>query len=93
MKQPTTAEEKLAVNKYDLDPEVHLTLDPEACRTCNQRACLYACPADCYRLVEEHVTFSYEGCLECGSCRLACPKGAITWTLPRGGLGICFQYG
>jgi ferredoxin like protein len=39
------------------------------------------------------VTFSYEGCLECGSCRISCPQGAIHWVYPRGGFGICYQYG
>jgi ferredoxin like protein len=31
--------------------------------------------------------------LECGSCRIICPQGAIRWVYPRGGFGICYQYG
>ncbi len=86
-------EDKLAVNKYDVDREVHLKVDSEKCKTCEKHPCLYACPAYCFKLTEEHITFSYEGCLECGSCRIVCPKGAIEWTLPRPGFGICYQYG
>lgn len=45
-------------------------------------------------MIEEgHVTFFYEGCLECGSCRFSCDKDAIQWVNPRGGFGICYQYG
>jgi len=86
-------EDKLAVNKYDVDREVHIQVDGEVCQACEERYCLYVCPADCYKLVEGHVTFSYEGCLECGSCRIACRRGAIEWNLPRPGFGVCFEYG
>lgn len=86
-------EEKLALNKFDIDREIHITLEEEKCRGCDWKPCLYACPAECYVLRENHVTFSYEGCLECGSCRISCPQGAIHWVYPRGGFGICYQYG
>jgi ferredoxin like protein len=39
------------------------------------------------------VIFSFEGCLECGSCRMICDRGAIDWTLPRGGFGVCYEFG
>jgi ferredoxin like protein len=86
-------EEKLALNKFEVDREVHITVDESKCQECNLKLCIYACPADCYVLRDEHVTFSYEGCLECGSCRLACDKSAIRWVNPRGGFGICYQFG
>ncbi|PIV24939.1 MAG: ferredoxin family protein [Deltaproteobacteria bacterium CG_4_8_14_3_um_filter_45_9] len=86
-------EEKLALNKFDVDKEVHITVNEEGCRDCELKPCLYACPADCFVLREDHITFSYEGCLECGSCQIACAKGAISWTYPRGGFGVCYQYG
>ena len=88
-----SVEEKLAVNKFDVDREVHIQVDGEVCKDCEEHYCLYVCPADCYKLMEEHVTFSYEGCLECGSCRIACRRGAIEWNLPRPGFGVCFEYG
>jgi len=86
-------EEKLAVNKFDIDRDVHIRIREDICNTCDRRYCLYTCPADCFKLTEGHITFSYEGCLECGGCRIVCDKGAIEWNLPRAGFGVCFEYG
>lgn len=89
----TILEDKLAINKYDIDREVHITFNEDICKECTSHECLYVCPAGCYKLVGEHITFSFEGCLECGSCNIACARKAIIWKLPRGGLGISYQYG
>ncbi|ASS88165.1 hypothetical protein GLN3_14745 [Geobacillus lituanicus] len=35
----------------------------------------------------------YEGCHECGSCRIGCPYENIRWEYPRGGHGIVFRLG
>jgi ferredoxin like protein len=91
--KPTLVEDKLAVNKFDIDKERHIKIKEDSCTTCDGHPCLYACPSDCFKLRDGHITFSYEGCLECGSCRIACDKDAVEWTLPRGGLGICYLYG
>lgn len=92
--KPASIEEKVAVNKYDIDREVHIQVKEETCRGCEERYCLYVCPANCYTLTEQNeVVFSYEPCLECGSCRIVCKRGAIDWILPRPGLGICYEYG
>ncbi len=86
-------EDKLAANKFDVDRDFHISLKEEICRVCETRPCLYACPAECFKWKDDHLTFSYEGCLECGSCRIACESDAVLWTLPRAGFGICYQYG
>jgi len=86
-------EDKLALNKFEVDREVHIVVDEEKCASCDLASCVYACPAECYVAREGRVTFSYEGCLECGSCRIACDKGAIAWVYPRGGFGISYQFG
>ena len=90
---PGSIEDKLAVNKYDYDREVHITLSEDVCQMCKEHQCATVCPAGCYAYTDGHLTFSYEGCLECGSCRIACNSGAIKWNLPRGGFGVCFEYG
>ena len=89
----TKIEDKLAINKYDIDKDSHITLNEDICRECSLHECLYACPAGCYKVVDGHITYSYEGCLECGSCVIACPRGAVVWKLPRAGRGISYQYG
>jgi ferredoxin like protein len=88
-----SAEDKLAVNKYDIDKDIHIKVNKIICQTCQTHYCIFVCPADCYKLTEGHITFSYEGCLECGSCEIVCDKGAIGWELPRPGFGICYVYG
>ena len=86
-------EDKLAVNKYEIDRDVHIEIKEDICNKCTSHACVYICPAGCYKLSDLRVTFSYEGCLECGSCVIACDNGAVIWKLPRAGLGISYQYG
>jgi ferredoxin like protein len=90
---PSSIEDKLAVNKFDIDKERHIRIKEDFCDECEGYPCIYACPAGCFKLGEGHITFSYEGCLECGSCWIVCDKEAVEWTLPRAGFGICYQFG
>lgn len=86
-------EDKLALNKFEVDKEPHIKLKEDSCRGCDLRPCLNICPAQCYTLRDNKVHFDYEGCLECGACRIACEKGAVEWSYPRGGFGVVFEYG
>ncbi len=86
-------QDKLAVNKFVIDTQVHILINQEICSRCEHHRCLYACPAECYTLEGEHITYSYEGCLEGGSGRIACDKASIQWILPRAGFGVQFQFG
>ncbi len=88
-----TMEQRLALDHYNVDGEPHIRVKAEACRECHLRACLYVCPAECFKLAEDRVSFGYEGCLECGSCRIACDRGAIDWSYPRAGFGISYEFG
>ena len=88
-----TIEEKLALNKYEKAEEPHITPDKDACGRCALQPCLFACPAGCFVSRDGHITFSHEGCLECGSCRVVCPDVHLRWDYPPGGCGICYQYG
>jgi len=38
------------------------------------------------------VVLSWEGCLECGTCFIACDQRALTWDYPRGGYGFSYRY-
>lgn len=85
--------ERLAHNVYHVDSQPHIKVRPDLCPDCLYNSCVYICPAGCFEFVDERIVFSYEGCLECGSCLIACDKQGIEWNYPRGGNGVSYQLG
>ena len=89
-----SVDQRLALVKFEVDKTPHITIDKEKCETCESKPCIPACPAGLYSLGEDgKLHFNYEGSLECGTCRIICPLGAIKWNYPRGGFGVWFQFG
>lgn len=87
-------DDKLSKVRFKLDRKAHIAVNGEICVSCGGKPCLYVCPVRSYRLDSDGcVEFVWQGCLECGACRIVCDKGAITWNFPRGGFGVCFRYG
>lgn len=87
-------EDKLFYTRFNVDREnPHIKLNREVCEGCEDRVCLYICPAENYQLLGDEILFSWESCMECGTCRIVCSKGALSWDYPRGGFGVCFRYG
>lgn len=89
-------EDKLYQNRYRVDEgRPHIAVkDPARCTTCKDKACTTACPAACYTAEENGVTTTFDGCLECGTCRVICQENRnIEWTYPRGGYGILYKFG
>ena len=89
-------DEKLAIDAFRPDKESHITINQEICRTkCKNRQCLSLCPGHLYAYDEERkeMTVEFAGCLECGTCKVACPEGAIEWIYPRGEYGVQYRYG
>lgn len=83
----------MAINKYVVDDEEsHIELNKEECARCKSRPCLFVCPAGVYSLKGEEVVFDAAGCLECGTCRVVCPRG-IVWRYPRESFGVIYRYG
>jgi len=98
LKEPKklTLEDKLFTVKYNAAKETHIKVDNEICKKCTtNRICLTICPAKVYELEEGHteVHVSFENCLECGTCRVACTDNAIDWRCPQGGMGVCYRFG
>jgi ferredoxin like protein len=87
--------EKLAVNKYELDEgHPHIEVNEEVCRAkCANLACLYVCPANVYSEQNGKIVADWAGCLECGTCKVACPSDALLWVYPRGGFGVIYRSG
>ncbi|MHA1608604.1 MAG: ferredoxin family protein [Candidatus Njordarchaeales archaeon] len=86
-------DERLSLDNFEIDKESHIIVDTNICKRCVSKVCVYACPAHLYRLENGEIIFNHEGCLECGTCRIVCPLGAIKWNNPRGGFGIHYRYG
>ena len=91
-KKALRIEDILNNNIWDVDYEPHIKVDSSKCRKCELKPCIRLCPAECYTLVGKDVLFSYEGCVECGTCRVVCPENAITWEFPVSGRGIHFRF-
>lgn len=82
--------------KYFLDEqEAHLQIiDPEVCLACEHQPCLYFCPVGAYRSQPDgYVALAFQSCVECGSCRIACPPFNVRWKYPRGGYGVAYKFG
>jgi ferredoxin like protein len=90
-----TIEEKLAQDAFKNDEASHITLDQSVCKDCRERFCIYSCPAHLYSLNEEtgQMQVEFAGCLECGTCMIACIYGSVTWNYPRGGFGVQYRHG
>jgi len=88
-------EEKIALDAIKNDKESHIRLDQKRCEGCRQRVCVAVCPGHLYSLNEEtgEMVVEYAGCLECGTCMIACTCGAISWTYPGGEYGVQYRCG
>ena len=85
-------EDKLYLNRYLVDEIPHLVIKNQAvCAACVDKLCLNFCPARVYEWKDDHMSVGYEGCLECGACRIACCHDNIDWKYPRGGFGVQFR--
>ena len=89
-------EDRLSTVKFNPAREPHIKLDGGKCASCVERVCLHICPAGNYRedpADTRRVLLSWESCMECGACRMACPRGALEWSYPVGGRGLSYRCG
>ena len=82
---------KIDLVRFRLDKKSHITIDPAICSRCQDKPCLFTCPAGMFSLSGEEVLYSYEGCLECGTCYLVCQPKSVSWHYPKGGFGVCYR--
>lgn len=92
IKNKVNIDDKLFLNTYNADTVSHLNIkDQSVCENCTDKICTNICPARVYEYKDDHIVVGFEGCLECGACRIACPHENIDWNYPRGGFGIQFR--
>jgi ferredoxin like protein len=89
-------EEKLAVNAFKVDKTSHIKINQEICRSrCKIKYCLFVCPGHLYSFNKENdeIVVEFAGCLECGTCMVACTEEALDWNYPRGECGVQYRFG
>ncbi len=93
MKTSVNIDDKLYLNRFKPDERSHLKIiDKSVCaQKCKDKHCTIFCPAKVYEWRDGRIAVGYEGCLECGACRIACPHKNIRWEYPRGGYGVQFK--
>jgi ferredoxin-like protein FixX len=85
----------LSLNKYEVDegnPHIALTDEPD---TEEFLKLVRVCPAALYRIDDAgKKSFDFAGCLECGTCRIACGGTIIEkWRYPQPTMGVEYRYG
>ena len=88
-------DEYLSVNKYEVDEEcahIELVEDPSDAEF---DKLIMVCPAALYKRDADGVkSFDYAGCLECGTCRIACGDTIIRkWVNPGPTMGVEYRFG
>ena len=91
--------ECLGVNKYNVDEDnAHIELasaDLNSLDATEFGKLVRVCPAALYQIDPDgNRIFDYAGCLECGTCRIACGGTIVTkWELPGPFMGVQYRYG
>ena len=92
-------DEALSVNKYEVDEEApHIVLAEDDGSEAYREEFLKlvrVCPAALYKVDRDGAkSFDYAGCLECGTCRIAC-EGTIVekWVNPGPTMGVEYRFG
>ena len=85
----------LALNKYKVDEaNAHIEL-VEAPSDEEFDKLVMVCPAALYKREPDGTkSFDYAGCLECGTCRIACEDTIIArWENPQPTMGVEYRFG
>ncbi len=91
-------DELISVNKFNVDEaNAHIELADELAKLDAEEfgKLIRVCPAGLYREDEDGSrTFDYAGCLECGTCRIACGDTIVSkWEQPGPTMGVQYRFG
>ena len=94
--KPVNIDDMLVANKYYVDEDfAHIKIkDSNICDHCEHKPCLFFCPVGVFcKDAQDNIMVGYQACVECGSCRVACPFLNVDWHLPFGGYGVAYKFG
>lgn len=85
---------KLGLDVFKPDSMPHIRIRTGMEKDARLKRAVLACPAGLYRENDSgEVEFTIDGCLECGTCRIACGTEVLEWNYPTGGTGVHFRFG
>ena len=88
-------DEYLALDKYEVDEaNAHIEVDLEGDLE-EFLKLVRVCPAALYKIDADGAkSFDYAGCLECGTCRIACGDTIVAkWDNPQPTMGVEYRFG
>lgn len=85
---------KLGLDVFKADKEFHIKIKAGRERDSRLKKAVLVCPAGLYSENENgEFVVGTDGCLECGTCLLACGDEVLEWHYPSGGTGVQFRFG
>jgi ferredoxin like protein len=85
---------KLGLDVFKPGPDAHIKIRPGMEKDPRLKKAILLCPAGLYSENDEgDVVLTIDGCLECGTCRLACGNEVLEWNYPDWGIGVQFRFG
>lgn len=85
---------KLGLDVFKHGSQPHICIKPGMEKDPRLKRAVLVCPAGLYsENANGEVQLSIDGCLECGTCRVACGTEVLDWSYPEGGAGVQFRFG
>jgi len=85
---------KLGKNVFKPGKERHISIRPGFEKDPRLKAAVYACPAGLYSINSKgEVELDIDGCLECGTCRIAYGTEVLEWNYPMEDVRVQFRFG
>lgn len=85
---------KLGLDVFKEAKEFHIKIKSGKEKDIQLKKAILICPAGLYsENASGEVEISVDGCLECGTCLIACGGEILEWRYPGGGAGVQFRFG
>lgn len=85
---------KLGLNVFKEIEHFHIEINPGREDDSRLLYGVLTCPAGLYSVNDESkVELSVDGCLECGTCKIACGDEVLSWRYPKGASGVQYRFG
>ena len=88
-------QDKLGKDRFKVRETSHIVVEKQIKDMELAKKLCLACPAGLYSIdAEGNLNFSHLGCLECGTCRIACGGTIVEkWVNPGPTMGVEYRFG